>query len=154
MRDNVLFHRVADLYEQQKRSSQAKKDYKQVIQDGGNVSALRTNVKRYLDDPEHPLGKRLRSFVNDFPQMRFPDKSALLSKLLAFRDKLTNETEEYLSLNSQSSAHDVVQELVSEELIGLLYKPIYEVYTKEVCACSSRVILLLLIMFLFLIVCG
>jgi len=131
MRDTALFHRMADLYEQQKRSSQAKKDYKQVIQDGGNVNALRTNVKRYLDDPEHPLGKRLRSFVNDFPHMRFPDKSALLSKLLAFRDKLTQETEQYLSLNSQSMAHDVVQELVTEQLVTLLYKPIYEVYNKE-----------------------
>jgi len=131
VRDSALFHRVAELYETQKKNSQAKKDYKQVVQDGGNVTALRTNVKRYLEDPEHPLGKRLRSFVNDFPHMRFPDKSALLSKLLAFRDKLTSETEDYLSLNAQSAAHDVVQELVTDTLVTLLYKPIYAIYNKE-----------------------
>ena len=142
MRDTALFQRMADLYEQQRRNAQARKDYKQVIQDGGNVSALRSNIKRYLDDPEHPLGKRLRSFVNDFPHMRFPDKSSLLNKLLVFRDKLTNETEQYLSLNAQSMAHDVVQELITETLVTLLYKPIYEVYTKEVCHSSASLYLL------------
>jgi len=131
MRDSPLFMRVAELYENQKRNAQAKKDFKQVVHDGGNVAALRTNVKRYLEDAEHPLGKRLRSFTNDFPHMRFADKSALLSKLLAFRDKMTSEIEDYLSLNPQSQAHDVVQELVTETLVCLLYSSIYQTYSKE-----------------------
>jgi len=44
---------------------------------------------------------------------------------------MTTEAESYLSLNSQSVAHDVVQELTTETLVCLLYNPIYEAYTKE-----------------------
>lgn len=131
MRDSALFRRAAELYEAQKESLQARKDFKQVVEDGGDTTALRTNMKRYLHDPEHPLCKRLLAFVNDFRYMRFADKAALLSKVLAFRDRLTDEAEKYLTLNPMSEAHEVVQELTTEAIVCALYKPIFTAFNRE-----------------------
>lgn len=131
MRDSALFRRAAELYEAQKENMQARKDFKQVVEDGGDTTALRTNMKHYLNDPEHPLCKKLLAFVNDFRYMRFPDKAALLAKVLAFRDRLTDETEKYLTLNPMSEAHEVVQELVTEAIVCSLYKPISAAFNKE-----------------------
>lgn len=131
MRDSALFRRAAELYEAQRESMQARKDYKQVVEDGGDTTALRTNMRRYLNDAEHPLCKRLLAFVNDFQYMRFADKAAMLDKVLGFRDRLTDEAERYLTLNPMSEAHEVVMELTTEAIVCALYKPIVAVFNKE-----------------------
>jgi len=126
--DSLMYRKMHSLYDSAHAHSQAKKDLKKIMDDGGNADAVRLNVKSCVSDPAHPLGKKLKSFTDEFRYIKITDKDSLMLRINKYRDSFTAEVEEFFSLNPKSEAHNIVVEIVTEQLAIQLNSVIIRVY--------------------------